>query len=52
MGLEDKKHLPEAYGKSIGKATVTGYCIKFKALKDINLNTLDLAIRDGVNRTS
>ncbi len=52
MGLEDKKHLPETYAKSIGKATVTGYCIKFKGLKDINLDTLDLAIRDGVNRTS
>lgn len=29
MGVEDKKHLPDTYGKTIGKASVTGYCIKF-----------------------
>lgn len=52
MGIEDKKHLPETYGKTIGKASVTGYCIKFKNLKDISINTLDEAIRDGVNHTS
>lgn len=51
MGIEDKKHLPETYGKTIGKASVTGYCIKFKNLKDISINTLDEAIRDGVNHT-
>src|SRR5207344_3486488 len=37
MGIEDKKYLARTYGKKIGKATVTGYCIKFKALKDINI---------------
>jgi hypothetical protein len=52
MGIEDRKYLPETYGKSIGKASVTGYCIKFKALKDINLDTLEVAIRDGVEQTS
>lgn len=52
MGLEDKKYLTETYGKTIGKASVTGYCIKFKALKDINIDTLELAIRDGVKQTS
>ncbi len=51
MGIEDKKYLPETYGKTIGKATVTGYCIKFKTLKDINMNTLDEAIQDGVELT-
>ncbi|MCX6206265.1 MAG: DUF1801 domain-containing protein [Bacteroidetes bacterium] len=51
MGIEDKKYLPDTYGKTIGKATVTGYCIKFKTLKDIDLNTLDKAILDGVELT-
>ena len=52
MGIEDKKHLLETYGKTIGKASVTGYCIKFKSLKDINIDTLESAIRDGVMQTS
>jgi hypothetical protein len=51
MGIEDKKYLPETYGKSIGKSSVTGYCIKFKKLKDIHIDTLDAAIRDGVEQT-
>jgi hypothetical protein len=38
MGIEDKKYLPEKYGKTIGKASVTGYCIKFKTLKDIHID--------------
>lgn len=52
MGIEDKKYLPATYGKTIGKASVTGYCIKFKTLKDINIETLVTAIRDGVEHTS
>lgn len=51
MGIEDKKYLPETYGKTIGKASVTGYCIKFKTLKDINIDILETAIRDGVKLT-
>lgn len=52
MGINDKKYLPENYGKKIGKASVTGYCIKFKTLSDINLETLEMAILDGVKLTS
>ncbi|HEX2608018.1 MAG TPA: DUF1801 domain-containing protein [Flavisolibacter sp.] len=52
MGLEDKNYLPETYSKKIGKATVTGYCIKFKALKDINLNVLEEAICYAIKQTS
>lgn len=47
MGLADKSHLANAYGPTIGKAKVTGYCIKFKALKDIDLNVLLAAIHYG-----
>ena len=52
MGIDDKKYLPEAYAKQLGKASVTGYCIKFKALKDIDVDVLYNAIQDGVAQTS
>jgi hypothetical protein len=48
LGIEDKTYLAETYKKDLGKASVTGYCIKFKALKDINIDVLRAAIRDGV----
>jgi Domain of unknown function (DU1801) len=47
MGIEDKKYLAEAYGKQLGKASVTGYCIRFKTLRDINTEILGAAIRYG-----
>jgi hypothetical protein len=47
LGIEDKKYLSQAYGKKLGKASVTGYCIKFKTLKDINIDVLEAAIRYG-----
>lgn len=52
MGLADKKYLPRSFGSTIGNASVTGYCIKFKTLKDININILDEAIRYGVEQTN
>jgi len=47
LGIADKTYLAKTYGKKLGKTSVTGYCIKFKALKDINLETLESAIRYG-----
>jgi hypothetical protein len=47
LGLSDKKYLAETYGKELGKASVTGYCIKFKTIKNINLDVLEAAIRYG-----
>jgi hypothetical protein len=47
MGIEDKKYLSQTYGKDLGKASVTGYCIRFKKLGDINIDTLAAAIRFG-----
>ena len=47
LGIEDKKFLAQTYGKDLGKATVTGYCIRFKTLKDINTDVLEAAIRYG-----
>lgn len=52
MGLKDKTYLTKTYGKTLGKASVTGYCVKFKSLKDINLEVLEEAIRYGVDATS
>jgi len=51
MGIKDKKYLATTYGKNLGKASVTGYCIKFKTIKDINVDILQEAIRDGVEIT-
>jgi len=48
LGIEDKKYLVQTYGKVLGKASVTGYCIRFKTLKDINIEILEAAIRDRV----
>ena len=48
LGIKDKKYLAETYGKKLGKASVTGYCIRFKTLKDINVDMLEAAIRYGV----
>lgn len=48
MGLEDKNYLAETYGSKIGKASVSGYCIKFKTLKDIHIEILEAAIRHGL----
>jgi hypothetical protein len=52
MGLDDKTYLAETYGGELGKARVTGYCIKFSTLRNIKLPVLEAAIRDGVARTS
>ena len=50
LGINDKTYLAKTYGKKIGKASVTGYCIKFKTLKDINIDILEAAIRSGVEQ--
>ncbi len=47
LGIEDKNLLVQTYGKKLGKATVIGYCIKFKKLKDINIDILEASIKYG-----
>lgn len=47
LGIKDKTYLARTYGKKLGKASVTGYCIKFKTLKDVNTDALQAAIRYG-----
>src|SRR5258705_13387095 len=52
LGIKDKAYLAKTYGKKLGKASVTGYCIKFKTIKDINIDILQAAIRYGVEATN
>jgi hypothetical protein len=52
MGIEDKTYLAQTFGKEIGKASVTGYCIKLKTLKDINIAVLEAAIKYGVEASN
>ncbi len=48
LGLDDKTYLARTYGASIGKASVTGYCIRFRRLSDIDAEALHAAIRHGM----
>jgi hypothetical protein len=52
MGVNDKKYLTRKFGQELGKASVTGYCIKFKALTDIKIDVLKAAIQYGIEQTS
>lgn len=49
LGIKDKSYLAQTFGSTLGKAKVTGYCIRFKKLQDINLETLEAAIRYGIS---
>jgi hypothetical protein len=51
MGIDDKNYLPKTYGEKLGKASVSGYCIKFKTLSDINVDELEAAMRYGFDNT-
>ena len=52
MGLSDKNYLTHTFGKDLGKANVTGNCIKFKTLSAIKLDVLQAAIQYGIEQTS
>lgn len=52
LGIKDKTYLAQTFGKNLGKAKVTGYCIRFNSVKDININVLEAAIRYGVEATN
>ena len=52
IGLADRKVLAQTWGKRLGKASVTGYCIRFRTLKDIDPAVLDEVIRFGFAPTT
>ena len=51
LGINDKTYLAKTYAKKMGTASITGYCIKFKTLKDINTEILEAAMRYGVTNS-
>jgi len=51
MGIPDKNALTEKFKSRIVKASITGYCIKLKQLKDVNLEVVKEAILFAVNAT-
>jgi hypothetical protein len=52
LGIDDKKYLSGQYGAQLGKASITGYCIKFRKLQDINIPVLETAIKTGIQLTT
>jgi hypothetical protein len=46
MGLSDKTHLSRAYRRTLGKAKITGYCVTFKSLDDVNLDVIKQMVAD------
>lgn len=52
LGIEDKNALANLCADTIGKASVSGYCIKFKTLQDINIDVLKAAIAYGVEMSN
>ncbi len=52
IGIDDKTYLAKTYGKELGKASVTGYCIKFTKLADINVDVLQTALQFGFSQKS
>lgn len=49
LGIQDRRYLASKYGRELGKAKISGYCIRFRTLKDVNSDILRAAIREGVS---
>jgi len=52
LGIADTKYLARTFGKKIGKASVSGYCIKFKTVNDINIDILKEAIQSRIQNSA
>ena len=52
IGVRNKLNLAQQFGLKLGKAKVSGYCIKFKQLSDLDLSVLEEAIRLGIQLTN
>jgi hypothetical protein len=50
MGLSDKNHLSQAYGRTLGKAKITGYCVTFRSLRDVNLAVIERMVADHLDK--
>ncbi len=51
MGIPDKNFLIHNFKEKIGRASVTGYCIKFKRLSDLNLEVLSAAVQFAIKES-
>jgi hypothetical protein len=52
MGLKDKTYLAETYGARLGKAKITGYCVRFRSVKDVDLGVLDALVAEALGAGS
>jgi hypothetical protein len=50
MGLKDKTYLAQTYGSRLGKAKITGYCIRFRSVKDVDLGVLVEVVADALGQ--
>ena len=50
LGVEDKTYLKKTFAKNLGKASLTGYCIRFKGLKDLNIDVVEEVLRYGLGK--
>ena len=48
IGLDDKTYLARTFGARLGKASVSGYCIKFRSLADLDRAVLEEMFRFGL----
>jgi hypothetical protein len=49
IGLDDKRYLSDTYGNRLGKAKITGYCIRFRSTKDVAIDTLEEIIANSID---
>ncbi|MBX3378992.1 MAG: DUF1801 domain-containing protein [Phycisphaeraceae bacterium] len=50
LGMEDKAYLKKTFAKTLGKASLTGYCVRFKGLKDVDIDVLEEVLRYGLRK--
>lgn len=50
LGIDDKSTLSKLFGDKIGKASVGTYSIKFKSLKDIDMNVLEALLQFALEK--
>lgn len=48
MGLDDKTYLSKTYGHRLGKAKVSGYCIKFRSVEDVDRGVLEEVVANAL----
>ena len=52
MGLDDKTYLTRTYGSRLGKAKITGYCIRFKSVEDVDLAVIEELVTHALGQGS